>query len=215
MTVFITKTWGFSVPCGPLQFRTEGWRARARAELMSGDLVVIVGTKGPQTQAAEQGRVLGIMEPTTEPTFWQDFDLATRPEHFDDDGKYRWPYGLLNRASWRILDRDRHLLEGISSREFYMDAALGIVPLTDTEATAIMALAREPVELLLPVRARARLEGEVAARRRGAPPPTTMRQGVMHLRQAPAYTYLMSIEGADKIAFKVGWTFDYGMRQQQ
>jgi hypothetical protein len=110
------------------------------------------------------------MEPTTQPTFWQDFDLATRSEHFDEDGEYRWPYGLLNRAAWRILGVDRRPLEEISSREFYMDAALGIVPLTETEAASAMALAREPVELLLPVRARARIEGEVTARRRSAPP---------------------------------------------
>jgi hypothetical protein len=36
----------------------------------------------------------------------------------------------------------------------------------------------------------------------------------MHLRQAAAYTYVMSIEGAEKVAFKVGWAFDYAMRQQ-
>ena len=95
MTVFITKTWGFSDPCWPLQFSTEGWRARARAALKVGDVVVIVGTKGPQTQPAEQGRVLGIMEPTTEVAFWQDFDLPTRAEHFDAEGEFRWPYALL------------------------------------------------------------------------------------------------------------------------
>jgi hypothetical protein len=99
MSIFITKTWGFSVPCGPLQFGTEGWRARARSELKPGDLVVIVGTKGPQTQSVEQGRLLGIMEPTTEVVLWQDFDLPTRPEHFDDEGEYRWPFGLYKPCS--------------------------------------------------------------------------------------------------------------------
>jgi hypothetical protein len=129
MNVFMTKTWGFSIPCSPLQFSTEGWRARARAELKAGDLVVIVGTKEPPTQPAERGRLLGIMELTTEVVFWQDFDLPTRPEHFDDEGEYRWPYGLLNRAAWRISDSDRHLLEEVSSREFHMDSALGILPI--------------------------------------------------------------------------------------
>jgi hypothetical protein len=215
MTVFITKTWGFGIPCSPLQFSTEGWRARARTELKPGDLVAIVGTKGPRTQPAEQGRLLGIMEPTTKVVFWQDFDLPTRPEHFDTEGEYRWPFGLLNRAAWKIADADRRLLEDVTSREFHMDAALGIVPLSDEEAANVMQLAREPVELLLPVRARARIEGEESARRRAAPPPTTTRQGVMHLRRAPAYTYLMAIENAEGIAFKVGWAFDYHIRQQQ
>jgi hypothetical protein len=216
MTVFMTKTWGFSIPCSPLlQFSLEGFRARARAELKPGDLVVIVGTKNLPTQPAEQGRLLGIMEPTTEVVSWQDFDLPTRPEDFDDEGEYRWPHGLLNRAAWRILDSDRHLLEEVSSREFHMDSALGIVPLNDEEAANVIRLAREPVERLLPVRARARIEGEESARRRAAPPPTTTRQGIMHLRGAPAYTYLMAIEGAQGIAFKIGWAFEYNARQRQ
>lgn len=215
MTVFMTKTWGFGDPCGPLQFSTEGWRTRARAELRPGDLVVIVGTKELPTQPSEQGRLLGIMEPTTEVVLWQDFELPTRPEDFDDEGEYRWPFGLLNRAAWKIADVDRRRLEDVTSREFHMDAVLGIVPLTEREAAAVAELGREPVELLLPVRARAQIKGEETARRRAAPPPTTTRQGVMHLRGAPAYTYLMAIEGAERIAFKVGWAFDYHIRQQQ
>jgi hypothetical protein len=201
MTVFMTKTWGFSDPCGPLQFSTEGWRARARAELRPGDLVVIVGTKELPTQPSEQGRLLGIMEPTTEVVLWQDFELPTRPEDFDDEGEYRWPFGLLNSAAWKIADLDRRRLEDVTSREFHMDAVLGIVPLTEREAAAVAELGREPIELLLPVRARARIEGEETARRRAAPPPTTTRQGVMHLRGAPAYTYLMAIEGAEHTHF--------------
>jgi hypothetical protein len=155
------------------------------------------------------------MQPTTEVVLSQDFDLYTRPEDFDDEGEYRWPFGLLNRNAWRILDHDRVLLEQVTPREFYMDAALGIVPLTEQEAAIVTGLAREPVELLLPVRARVRIEGEAAARRRAAPPPTTTRQGIMHLRGAPAYTYVMAIEGAEGIAFKIGWAFDYRIRQQQ
>ena len=212
MTVFMTKTWGFSTPCGPLQFSTEGWRARARTALQPGDLVVIVGTKNFRTVPAEQGLVIGIMEPTTDLAYWQDFDLPTRPEDFNDEGEYRWRYALRNRAAWKILDR--RPLEEISSRDFHMDSALGIVPLTEQEAATVMRLAREPAELLLPVRVRARIEGEEVARRRAAPPPTTTRQGIMHLRRAPAYTYLMAIEGARGIAFKVGWAFEYNMRQR-
>jgi hypothetical protein len=58
------------------------------------------------------------MEPTTEVVLWQDFDLPTRPEDFDDEGEYRWPFGLLNRAAWKIADDDRRLLEDVTSREF-------------------------------------------------------------------------------------------------
>lgn len=213
MTVYLTKVWGFGEPCSPLQFSTEGWRNRARAELQPGDLVILVGTKGESTDEAEQGRVLGMMEPTTQIVLSMDFDLRTWPHHFNDEGKYRWPYGLLNRRAWKIPVRPP--LEEISTRSFGMNAASGIVPLTDEEAAKVMQLDREEIELLQPIRAGARVEGEEAARRRAAPPPTTTRTGVMHLRRAPAFTYAMAIEGATGMAFKIGWAFDFRARQRQ
>lgn len=214
MTVYLTKVWGFSEPVGPLQFSTEGWRDRARRSLRPGDLVVLVGTKGPPTDEDERGRLLGIMEPTTEPVLSLDFDLPTRPEHFDESANYKWPYGLLNRNAWRLLDRP--LLEDISDRSFNMDAVLGLVELTSMEADRILALGRTEAPLLAPtVRARARIDGLDAVRRRSAPPPTTERRGVMHMRRAPAFTYALRLNGASAIAFKIGWAFDYKQRTRQ
>ena len=118
-----------------------------------------------------------------------DFDLPTREVDFDDEGEYRWPYGLLNRRAWRFPARPP--LEEISRRPFAMDAASGIVPLTDEEASKVMQLDREEVELLLPIRARARIEDEEAARRRAASPPTTTRTGVMHLRRGQFNLYAL------------------------
>ena len=89
-----------------------------------------------------------------------------------------------------------------------MDAASGVVPLTDDEAVKVLNLSFREVEILLPVRARARTEGQELARRRGAPPPTTTRRGIMHMRRAPAYTYAMAIRGPAAELFKVGWAFD-------
>jgi hypothetical protein len=96
-----------------------------------------------------------------------------------------------------------------------MDSAQGIVPLESEEAERILALPRREIDLLAHVRTRARLEGEEAARRRGAPQPTTERKGVMHMRYAPAYTYAMLIDRADAASFKIGWAFDYEIRQWQ
>jgi hypothetical protein len=77
MTIYMTKVWGFGIPCGPLQFRTSGWRDAARDILKAGDLVAVVGTKGEQTDRDAQGRVLGMIEPTTEVVSSLDFDLET------------------------------------------------------------------------------------------------------------------------------------------
>lgn len=213
MTVYITKVWGFGVPCGPLQFSTRGWRDRARKEISPGDLVVLVGTKEPPTADEDQGRLLGIMEPTTEPVMSLDFPLETAPQHFTEDNEYRWPYGLINRGAWKLLDRP--VLEEISSRRFSMEAALGIVPLAAEEADRILSLRREPVPLLTSTRLLERTEGLEAARRRNAPIPHTTRVGVMHVRRVPAYTYAMEIHGASSSAYKVGWAFDYKSRVRQ
>jgi hypothetical protein len=181
--------------------------------LKPGDLVVLVGTKGPETSSEKQGRVLGMMEPTTEVVSSLDFDLQKRDIDYDDEGNYRWPYGLLIRRAWKFEEPYR-AFEEISSRPFGMDAASGIVELTDDEAARVLRLPHAEIEILSPVRARARMEGEEQARRRGAPPPTTTRHGVMHMRRAPAYTYAMAVRGAAAESFKLGWAFDYRTRQR-
>jgi hypothetical protein len=212
MAVYLTKVWGFDVPCGPLQFGMAGWRDDARAKLLPGDLVVVVGTKGHPTDEADRGRVLGLMEPTTEPVLSLDFPLITRPEHFTD-GKYNWPYGLLNTRAWRILNTP--LFEEVSNRRFGRTAASGIVLLTEEEAGRVLQLPREEVPLLTSARIEGRIEGQEVARRRGAPRPSTSRAGVMHMRAARAYTYAMEIVGGSDSAFKIGWAFSHSIRSRQ
>lgn len=214
MTVYMTKTWGFSSPSGPLQFSLQGWRNRARSLLRPGDLVVIVGTMGDETAPDERGKILGLMEPTTTVVSSLDFDLARGPRDFDEHGNYRWPFGLELYRAWRFAE-PRHALSEFSKRRFSMDSAQGIVPLLPDEAEIILQLQHEPVSLRRPIRATARIEGSEAARRKAAPPPTTIRNGIMHMRRAPAFTYAMAIEGATTPAFKIGWAFDWKQRERQ
>lgn len=213
MAMFLTKAWGFSIPCGPLQFGMSGWRDRARTLLSKGDLVVVVGTKEWPTETQDQGRLIGLMEPTDGPVMSLDFPLETFVHDFDEESQYKWPFALINRRAWTLLDRP--LLDEISSRQFNIDAAAGIVLLTDDEADRILKLRREEVELLKSFRVLARTEGHDVARRRNAPVPTTMRTGVMHVRHLAAYTYAMEIQGSRTPAFKIGWAFDHEARARQ
>jgi hypothetical protein len=144
MKVYLTKTWGFSAPSGPLQFSTAGWRTTARGMLEPGDLVVIVGTKGAETDEPERGKVLGLMEPTRHVVSSLDYDLIRGPQDLDASGRYKWPFGLELTRAWRI-DDPRPLLSDISSRRFHMDSAQGIVLLDDPDAQAILALPRTQV----------------------------------------------------------------------
>src|SRR4051812_7762266 len=102
MTVYMTKTWGFGSPSGPLQFSTNGWRTNARNVLEPGDFVVIVGTRGAETDLHERGRILGLMEPTPHIVSSLDYDLARGPQDYDAVGNYKWPYGLELRHAWRF-----------------------------------------------------------------------------------------------------------------
>ena len=201
MTVYMTKTWGFSSPSGPLQFSLQGWRNRARSLLRPGDLVVIVGTMGDETAPDERGKILGLMEPTTTVVSSLDFDLARGPRDFDEHGNYRWPFGLELHRAWRFTE-PRHVLSRFSKRRFSMDSAQGIVPLLPDEAEAILHLPHDPVSLRRPIRATARIEGSEAARRKAAPPPTTTRNGVMHMRRAPAFNLCNGDRGSHDVRFQ-------------
>lgn len=214
MQMFMTKTWGFSDPCGPLQFGDPGFRKSAMNKLSEGDLVAIVGTKGPETDESERGRILGIMEPSREPVPTLDFIRDARPEDFNG-GTYKWPYALRNLRAW-ILE-ERPLLSDVSSRDFHMDAARGIVALTQEEARSILKLKRAEVALWgRSVHGAGHTSTDGAEQvRRISPPPATTRRGVMHMRRAEAYTYAFRIVGSPVFAFKVGWSFDWKRRQRQ
>jgi len=212
-TVYLTKVWGFSAPVGPLQFATNGWRKNALSKLHSGDLVVLVGTNGPETKKEEKGRLLGIMQPTSEPVMSLDFDVRKNQSDFVE-GEYKWPFGLMNLKAWVLIDRPK--LNEIFDRKFNMDSAQGIVELTALEARLVLSLSKESTPLLEPTaNAQSRMERKYGAKSKGAPPPTTKRNGVMHMRRAPAFTYAMEIKGAATNAYKIGWAFDYKKRAQQ
>ena len=209
MRLFLTKVWGWGLPVGPLQFSARGWRERALAMIEPGDRVVLVGTKGERTPDNMKGRILGAMEPTKDRVMSLDFAVP-RFEGDKMDGQYKWPYGLNNSRAWSFPSRP--FLSDIISRSFNMDSAQGIVRLTDEESERIMGLEWRNEELL---RRTAHSEARVNSKKQPtAPPPTTSRRGVMHMRRANAFTYAMKIEGARSGAFKVGWAFDYKRRAE-
>jgi hypothetical protein len=212
VTVYMTKVWGFGEPVGPLQFSSHGWRENARDKLKRGDLVVLVGTRQDPTIEGEQGRVLGVMEPTTLPVQALDFLEPRRESDLNTEGQYKWPLGLLNLRAWRI-DEPRPLLSDLTNRHFAMDSAQGIVELTPDEAAAVLALPRTESQLLTSSRVADRLERyDDPAKGKGAPPPSAMRRALIQMRRDPAFTYLFELTGAKEPSFKMGWAFDWKHR---
>ncbi|MBX7456659.1 GIY-YIG nuclease family protein [Qipengyuania sp. 1NDH17] len=169
-----------------------------------------------------------MMEPTKIPVQTLDFPLSPRHQDMDADGNYKWPYSLLITRAWTLDEPEPVKLRTISSQKFNMDAASGIVELTENEAVQVLNLAWVEVEVLQPsVRTRRRIERETGFKFRNGPAPShTMRAGVMHVRHAPAWTYLFEVQSfeqrrngsyvdgpRDKL-FKVGWAFDFEKRRR-
>ena len=210
MRIFLTKVWSWSVPVGPLQFSKKGLRESALQMLESGDRVILVGTKGKLTPVDMQGRVLGAMEPTKDRVMSLDYPVI-RFEEDDKDGQYKWPFGLNNTRAWSFPDRP--LLSEITDRQFNMDSAQGIVPLEDEEVERILKSEwREEKLLKRTAQAEARIN---PAKKQTAPPPTTSRRGVMHMRRAQAFSYVMKVESAHPRSFKIGWAFDFRRRAEE
>lgn len=221
MTMYVTKVWGFNDPSGPLVFGSRGWRDNAGKSLKSGDRVILVGTWGEETAAPDKNRILGMMEPSTKHVATSDFPLPelTDKRFFNEDGKFRWPFGLLNIRAWKFtpglfLDT---VAQNTNNR-FGSAAAAGIVPLSADEEARVLAYPHHEIPLIKPsISAERKLYGEEASKRRGAPPPTEgVRRGVMHMRETPAYTYWFHLVLGDKIVgHKIGWAFDYKQRLRQ
>lgn len=214
----MSKVWGFEVPCGPLIFNSRGRRASALRDLRqagAGSRVILVATFGDEADEADRGRILGMMEPSWETVSSLDYPLPPDPRLRNANGDYKWPFGLVNVRAWQFPGKPE--FARFTKRTFHMDAVTGIVPLTAGEAEAVLAERHHEVPLLRSISAERRLYGFRAARRRGAPPPSTTRRGIMHMREAPASTYLMQIQlpTGRVIGHKIGWAFDYEARQDE
>jgi hypothetical protein len=220
MTTFITKVWGFDNPCGPLVFNSPGWRTNAAERLRPGDRVIMVGTMGEETAPENRNRVMGMMEPSTEPVAAIDFIIPDQSNRrfFRDDGSYRWPFGLLNFRAWEF--EPGLFLADVAPRDgnqFGSAAAAGIVPLTTEEESRVLSHPHFEVPLLTSLRTDNRLFGEDEARRRNAPPPAEgARRGIMHMRTGMAHVYWFRLVAGNRIAgHKIGWAFDYRQRLSQ
>jgi hypothetical protein len=209
MALWMTKVWGFDIPAGPLQFSRPGDRTNALRDLKPGDKVVLVGTMNAgHTVEADRGKILGIVEPTNRLVRSLDFDIARHPNDMED-GSFKWPHGIHISRAWRVLEPP--LLSDVTVRKFGQNSATAIVQLTEIEAEQIQRLEIEEVERLQPWQAIDPDDG----RGGGAPPPSTQRNGVMHMRTACASTYAFWIEHASGPAIKVGWAFDPESRIRQ
>jgi hypothetical protein len=213
MTMFMTKVWRWNVPVGPLQFGLEGNRTSAEEMLTKHPdaLVLLVATKGENTAEADKGRLLGLIRPTLDRVRMNDFDLHVTPEDYDENGRYKWPFGLHAAEAWTL--ENAPLLDEISSRTFRTDAAVRLVELTAEEEARVLALPRTSVSVL---QRRDHATGHGGGTgKQGAPAPSNKRVRIMHMRMEAAETYAMRIGEPGRNVYKIGWAVNPRTRERQ
>jgi len=217
MTMYVTKVWGVDDVAGPLVFSQEGRRDSASRTLKDGDLVILVGTMGKETEEGDRNRVLGIMEPSTIPVSTLDYPLPWlyQSGSIHADGSPRWPYALINKQAWHFAPG--LFLADVAPRDynaFGLTAATGIVPLSEEEAARVLAHPYYGIDLLQSGNPSVPSPFHDGPRGKGAPTPTEgVRRGVMHMRNAPADVYWFHLLRDDRVVgHKIGWAFDWRRR---
>lgn len=213
MTMYMTKIWRWNVPVGPLQFGLDGNRTTAVTMIKEnpGALVLLVATKGTKTAEEDKGRLLGLIRPTIERVQMNDFDMHITPEDYDENGRYKWPFGLHVAEAWTLDNAP--LLEQVSARTFHTDAAVRLVTLTPEEEAKVLSLPRTPAALL-PRRGKGQHHADSTGKH-GAPAPSDKRVRLMHMRMEAAETYAMQIGKPGQNAYKIGWAVRPTTRERQ
>jgi hypothetical protein len=108
-TYYWTKVWGR--PSDPekdaLLFRFESVRDSALRFLKPGDIVVYLTSEAAQADPKFKGRVSGAVQIAGETVTAEQKGLVknARPEDFNSDGDFRWPYGITIDRTWRLTDQ--------------------------------------------------------------------------------------------------------------
>lgn len=150
--VWITSFWGFSPESeGYLGFTREGDRTWFLRQHRPGDLVMIYGTMGNDTEEAMRGRVLGFLE--VEPRTTRDvarMSPAGRRWKQDNGLSDRWTFAVPVARAWRATDLpDVRAIAPLTlgpGANFQLIASRG-VPLTPEEAGSALSVQVRPVDV--------------------------------------------------------------------
>ena len=214
---FLTKVWGYSPETYPaLGFNTEGGRNKFIKESRPGDWVVLVGTKGEPTPVEMRGRLLGIVQLGKDlidvEKVLNSINTEIPEDHFDDDGIYRWSYGLPMIQAKRFVDfpdlKDAFgtYLPGNEWAAFALDleAKLGAVAVEIIESfkTKDAEIVDAPVIIQQRERSRA-----LQLNQKGptGPGPSNSRSG-SERESSNAFAYLLQLNGGKKNVYKIGYS---------
>ena len=110
MKYFFSKKWGLSASESPfLGFNHEGSRKTFLNEHETGDWILIGATFNEMAEEEDQGRLLGKIRVgrvsvESEPIL-NSLGVSLSKEMYDDNGYFRWPYGLPMIEAYEFVDK--------------------------------------------------------------------------------------------------------------
>lgn len=212
MEIFIKRFWGFDPIYWPIvAFGSKGSLDSLLERSEPGDLMAFVGTKGGETEADFQGRLLGLAEfgrsrvHSREVLPPASFADAAKGAH----GDIKWPHAVMITRAWRFTDAPLPVMTDVLGRQLPMAAMSNAIQLGHEEKRRILALPREEIDVgtTQAIRdERDRIAGAVGPGGTMGPVPfsflTTMRRDAT--REATTYAY----QFGRRNVWKVGWAHD-------
>lgn len=149
MNIFATRVWGFDPAHWPvIPFGREGDRDGLLRKSAVGDRIVFVGTQNEPTDENQRGKLLGMAEigrRTVDTLDVVDKDFLNS-NSYDEQGRFKWPKGLLMIRAWRF-ERQPLLLDVLTA-QLPRAATSQAVLLSPEDATSVLAL--NTIEVTLP-----------------------------------------------------------------
>ena len=108
---FWTKVWGAPHPPAneALAFSHKRVRDRVLSDAQPGDIIVYLTSDATHADSSMRGRVAGAVQisDVPEPVMVEDLrGDRNRPEHYRKDGRFRWPFGVTLKRTWKVIDQE-------------------------------------------------------------------------------------------------------------
>lgn len=212
MRVFIKRFWGFD----PIEWPIVSFSLRGSLDSLliasaPGDVMAFVGTKGPETQKEEQGRLLGLAEFGRRPFHSRE---ALPPQSFTDaekgpNGDIKWPHAVLMTRAWKFMDVPLPVMTEVLGRQLPMAAMSNAILLSEAEQQRVLALARNEIDVARTQAIRDErdsIAAEVGPGGTMGPIPSSFLTTVVRNADQAACTY--AYQFGNENVWKIGWAHD-------
>lgn len=220
--IFLTKVWGFNPETYPaLGFNSKGGREKFLKESSPGDWVLLAGTKGKPTLPEHQGRLLGRVQLGTDQLdvekVLNSIGTEIPDDHYNDDGKYKWPYGLPMLKAYRFVDFPDlktifgSYLTGMQWASYALDIEQKLGPTASSKVETLKVEEAKIIDAPEIIRQRDRHDALVLNRTKnggltGPGPSQSRSESTSNIESGTTYLLQLHYKGKPQDIFKVGYS---------